>query len=695
MNTVLLAVLILGGLGLLTGALLAVASKIFYVYVDPKVTAVENVLPGANCGGCGLPGCGANAEAVVAGKSDPNSCVAGGPEIAQAIAEIMGVKIEAKEPDIAKPGCTYGVSKADVRYIYDGVSDCRAAALLSGGMKVCTIGCLGLGSCEKACPFNAISMGPDGLPVVSEERCTGCGTCERVCPKNIIRLSSVTRRILKEYTTDDCTTPCQRACPAGIDISEYIRQITLKDYHRAVQVIKERNPFPTVIGRICPRPCEMDCRRKYVDEPVAINFLKRFVADYEKEMGERILPYKAPDTGRKVAVIGGGIEGLSTSFFAARLGHQPTVFDATQKMGGLLRSAISANRLSHDILDYDIEGISEMGVTLETEKALGKDFTIDSLLGQGFEAIFLATGGWDSRLARGAGSVPERLIPGTYLLLDVMRTHDASNSNDSISCESDVVINGGGKLAFDAARICKKKGAKNITLIFREKSDDLPEEDVQKIADEGIHVIFNSGIRRLYGEGDRLTALEYVDLETMRETTLPAGTFIIASGRFPELIFTKQKQSESEAVEESSISPFKWIGIEPNKKPNQGGERGFLSGSDELTDYSAAIKAIGSGRRSAASIHQIMYDIGPSLPDNVLTVTSVIQNVDSVEHVSKTERQIMPLSHSNVLGDSELVENGYSEEMAITESQRCLQCGLICYRKSESLHIQDEMTKSA
>ncbi|MCJ7774651.1 MAG: RnfABCDGE type electron transport complex subunit B, partial [Desulfobacterales bacterium] len=223
MNTVLIAVFILGGLGLLTGAILAVASKIFYVYVDPKVTAVENVLPGANCGGCGLPGCGANAEAVVAGKADPNSCVAGGPDIAEAIAEIMGVKIEAREPDIARPGCTYGVGDADVKYIYDGIRDCRAAALLSGGMKVCTIGCLGLGSCEKACQFNAISMSPDGLPVVSEERCTGCGACERVCPKNIIRLSSVTRRILKEYTTDDCTTPCQRACPAGIDISEYIR----------------------------------------------------------------------------------------------------------------------------------------------------------------------------------------------------------------------------------------------------------------------------------------------------------------------------------------------------------------------------------------------------------------------------------------------------------------------------------------
>ncbi|HDL07377.1 MAG TPA: RnfABCDGE type electron transport complex subunit B, partial [Desulfobacteraceae bacterium] len=355
------AFMFMGGLGLVVGIVLAFASKIFYVYVDPKILAVEDALPGANCGGCGLPGCSANAEAIVAGTASPNSCVAGGPELADTIAAILGVTVEAKEPDIAKLGCTYGLQEADIKYIYEGLSDCRAAALLSGGMKVCDIGCLGLGSCAEACPFDAITIGPRNLPVVDEKRCTGCGTCERVCPKHIISLSSVTRRILQEYTTDECTTPCQRACPAGIDISEYIRQIMLGDYHRSVQVIKERNPFPTVIGRICPRFCENDCRRQYVDEPVAINFLKRFVADYEKEDNSRILPFKAPDTGRKIAVIGGGVEGLSAAYFAARLGHEPTVFEAKSKLGGLLRTAIARYRLSEEILDWDIDGILEMG----------------------------------------------------------------------------------------------------------------------------------------------------------------------------------------------------------------------------------------------------------------------------------------------------------------------------------------------
>jgi Na+-translocating ferredoxin:NAD+ oxidoreductase RNF subunit RnfB len=326
--------------------------------------------------------------------------VAAGAEVAEAIAEIMGVKVEAKEPDIARPGCYFGVQDADLKYIYNGLDDCRAVALLGGGMKVCTIGCLGLGTCEKVCPFNAITMGPQGLPVVDQKNCTGCGTCERVCPKHIINLSSVTRRIMREYTTEECTTPCQRSCPAGIDIREYIRQISLGNFHRSVQVIKERNPFPAIIGRICPRPCELDCRRNFIDEPVAINYLKRFAADFERESGERILPYRAPPSGRSIAVVGGGVEGLSTAFFAARLGHRVTVYDANPKLGGLLRSAIAKERLPEEILDWDIEGILEIGVAAETGKVMGKDFTVDALLRQDVDAVFLAAGGWDSRMAR-------------------------------------------------------------------------------------------------------------------------------------------------------------------------------------------------------------------------------------------------------------------------------------------------------
>ena len=688
------ALILMGGMGLVISAILALASKVFYVYVDPKILEVESELPGANCGGCGLPGCSANAEAIVAGLAAPNSCVAAGPEVAEAIAAIMGVKIEAKEPDIARPGCYFGVQDADLKYIYNGLDDCRAVALLGGGMKVCTIGCLGLGTCAKACPFYAITMGPHGLPEVDEEKCTGCGTCERVCPKHIINLSSVTRRIMREYTTEECTTPCQRSCPAGIDIREYIRQISLGNFHRAVQVIKERNPFPAIIGRICPRPCELDCRRNFIDEPVAINYLKRFAADYERKSGERILPYKAPASGRSIAVVGGGVEGLSTAFFAARLGHSVTVYDANSKLGGLLRSAIAKERLPAEILDWDIQGILEMGVTAETGKVLGKDFSVDSLLRSDVEAVFLAAGGWDSRMARESAPKFETPIPGTYLMVDLLSP--APRGAGALDIKSNVAIFGGGKLALEAAKVCKESGAEKITILFREDLQDssITDADVNNLGIEDLAVIYNAGIHSLRGEADRLVELDAIDIKTREKTTIPAQNLIIATGRFPELIFVESKPEEPES-DEPADRPLRWEAVPPYKQPAFKGEVGLFSEGDVLADYSAAIKAIGAGRRAAASLQQMMYGLDPSLTEYVVTPKSILQNVDHVESVASSQRQIMPLCSGRELVACGEVERGFSKEMALAEASRCLQCGLICYEHSGEPEKKEKFVDSA
>lgn len=675
--------LVMGALGLVIGSCLAAASRIFSIYQDSLIPRIKDLLPGINCCSCGFPGCGANAEAIASGRSAANSCLTGGADLARSIAMLLGKTAATAESEIARSHCTYSGGEAPTKYRYTGIRDCRAVDLLYGGMKACRIGCLGLGSCARACPSRAITMGPDGLPAVDEKRCTGCGICEQVCPKHIIKLSSVTRRLLREYTTDDCITPCQRACPAGIDIRSCIRHIDEGNYSRAVQVIKERNPFPIVIGRICPRPCENECRRSQVDEPVGINFLKRYAAEYEMRRNERSQPFKASETHRKIAVVGGGVEGLSAAFFAARLGHSPTVFETTPKMGGLLRKAIAQHRLPSDILDWDIGGIRKMGVQTATSMTLGRDFTIASLLKAGYEAIFLATGGWDSRTERLGDAPAEETVPGVCLLIDVIRT--GLDNSRKLSIAPDVVIAGGGEVASKAARICRHLGARTISMIFRmtRSASGLTEDQILSLEADGINMIFSAGITRLVGEEDRLTAIEYREMGKGSTYVVLAGNLIIDSGRLPEMIFRKADGAATEETGTGRIKtdePVRWEGIQPYKDPACSEEMGLLSAADPITDYSAAIRAISGGRRAAASVHMIMHGMDLKLPENVITQNSVIQQIDHVENVEPKPRNIMPLCSPSGVTAQYPEEIGYSEETARAEAGRCLRCGVICYK---------------
>jgi formate dehydrogenase (NADP+) beta subunit len=679
--------LIMGSVAMLCGLGLALASKIFYVYVDPKIEAVTEALPGANCGGCGLPGCSANAEAIVAGKASPSSCVAGGPDLAAEIAAILGVKLEAREPDVARPGCTYGYQDADRKFIYEGIHDCRAAILLHGGSKVCPIGCIGLGTCARACPFDALSMGPDNLPVVNLAKCTGCGACERVCPKHIITLTSNTRRIEREYTTEECTAPCQRACPAGIEIPVYIRKIAEGDYLGAVRVIKETNPFPLVCGRICVHPCEYECRRNLVDEPVAINPLKRFASDYEMKSGQRVQIPRAPASGKRVAVVGGGAEGLTAAYFINRMGHDAVVYEASSVLGGLLRTGIAENRLPQKVLDYEIESILDAGVEAKPDQKLGRDFRIDSLLREGFEAVLVTVGGWDARMAE---RDRDRTLPGVDLLIDFVLKQGEGKADVS---GRKIMILGGGQAALKAAMDCVDGGAQSVHLVLRKDRERSPysKEQSTKAEAAGIRFHFEKAVTRMAGVGPDLSHVEIASVSEQGQAQgerelIPVDLLLTGAGRFPELIYVERK-SEGELSDVIQGGPVAWETLIPYASPFAQQDIGIFRPGEETGDYKAVVEAIGAGRRAANSAHHFLTGRDVEAPFNMIRKCTDVLNVRELEPVTAFSRMPMP-----ELGRDERIQDpnaeialGYSEDQALKEAKRCLQCGLICYRRIEGV----------
>jgi formate dehydrogenase beta subunit len=677
--------LAIGGIGLVASLLLGIASKIFYVAVDPTVLAITEALPGANCGACGFAGCSSCAKAIAKGKAKPDACLAGGADAAVAVAEILGVTIEVKEPDTARLGCTYNVEEADTKFTYDGVRDCRAAMMLFHGSKVCEIGCLTLGTCVNACPFDAITIGSHGLPEVNPYLCTGCGTCEGICPKGIIRLTSQTRRIQHLYTDDECTSPCQRTCPAGIDIPEYIRQINQGNYDQAVMVIKEKNPLPLTCGRVCPHPCEDMCRLGKVCDPVNINHLKRFVADTEMHTHTRITPYKAPETGKRVAIIGGGPAGLTCAYYLARLGHSPTIFEAMPKLGGMLRYGIPEYRLPKATLDWEIEGILDMGVEVKTGISMGKDITLDSLTEEGFAAVFLGTGAWDTRNLGVEGEDLDGVLPGTHFLIDRGLEKDTPIGDK-------VAIIGGGNTALDAARTSWRLGAKEVTVIYRRSRKEMPANDIEieEAGKEGVVFHYLAAPTKLMGKDGRLTHLEYLEMELGEpdesgrrrpvpkkgtETVIEVDNVINAIGQFPVTDFITQ----------DGIGLSKWNTIEVvNPLTGETTKEGVFAGGDAVTGASIAVEAIGAGRRAARSIHRYLSGEEVGVSDKVITPKSTLPDVDEVRSVKESDRVHMPeLSVDDRRLSFKEVELGLEERMAKDESERCLRCGLICYRKEE------------
>jgi NADPH-dependent glutamate synthase beta subunit-like oxidoreductase len=688
------AVLFMLGLGFACSTLLSAASKIFYVYEDPRIAEVEGFLAGANCGGCGFAGCSAAAGAVVSGKAGPGVCIIGGMESAVNVARVMGMDPGSAEPKKSLNECSGGY-RAEDRFIYDGITTCRAMTSYYGGTRLCRVGCLGFGDCVASCMFDAIHMGPDGFPVVDYAKCVGCGACEKVCPKTIITVRTMSERLLHFNAEDDALSPCSQTCPGEINIPQYISQVRNRDYSGSVNTIRERNPLLLTCGRVCPHPCESYCRRGIEDEPVSINQLKRFVADYEMNSGKRLPIPCAPATGKKVAVVGGGPAGLSCAYFLRRLGHNVTILDMMPELGGMIRYGIPEYRLPKEVLKWETDGILALGIEHRPNVRLGRDFDIASLKNDGFDAIFLGTGAWKDYLLGTEGENLEGCYTGIDFLTRFAKYQQEGKDAGHFPVGRKCVVIGGGNTAIDCVRTLIRLGAEEVYIVYRRTRSEMPANKVEIEASEheGVKFVFLAApVRLIADQNNRVSKLEYLRMELGEpdasgrrrpvpvkgsETCIDADMVISAIGQGPDVSFI----NDDEAIKELKIT--RWSTIDADPETLQSSIPYVFTAGDAFTGASLVIEAIGGGRRAARAIHlyltgQKVTPVPKSLRKRYIP-ESLFTSVEGVVRSKRSPMPELPVGERIVsFVESDLV---LSETDAIYESERCLNCCRLCYDK--------------
>lgn len=681
------AVLVMLGLGAACGIILSVAAKVFYVWEDPRISQVEYFTAGANCGGCGYAGCSAAAAAVVAGKASPSVCIVGGQESAVRIAEIMGMDPGTAEPLLSLNACQGGHRAAD-KYYYDGAQTCAALAHLCGGRRVCTVGCLGMGDCIRACKFDAVHMGPEGYPVVDESRCVGCGACEKACPKEIITVRTMSQRLLHFNELDDALAPCQQTCPAEINIPQYIDCIRKGDYAGAVNTIRERNPLLLTCGRVCPHPCENYCRRGIEDEAVSINQLKRFVADWEMNSGKRLPIACAPDTGKKVAVIGGGPAGLSCAFFLRRLGHAVTIFEAMPRLGGIVRYGIPEYRLPDVVLDWEIQGILDLGIEARLNQRLGQDYSIEAIREQGYDAIFLGIGAWQDLSLR----IPGEEMKGCYRAIEFLSSV-ASAPDKKVPVGKSAAVVGGGNSAIDCVRTLLRLGVQDVYILYRRTRKEMPANEVEIVAaeHEGVKFQFLAAPTKVVGDADgRVTGIEFLTMKLGEpdasgrrrpvpiegsEKVLEVDMVISAISQQTDMAFLEKE------AEKAKFEITRWNTFDNDPEILQTSVPYIFTGGDSATGPSLVVDAIGGGRRAARSIHQFITGEQVQTSPKSLRKKHIPESLfKTVPGIRKQKRTPMPeLEVKERITSMIEVDQVISEKEAASEACRCLNCCRICY----------------
>lgn len=488
----------------------------------------------------------------------------------------------------------------------------------------------------------------------------------------------------------DCIGPCVLKCPANCDAQGYIALIANGMEAEAIKLIKQTLPLPATLGRVCPHPCEDECRRTLVEEPVAICYLKRFAADRDLGSGQPYLPACLPDSGKKVAVVGAGPAGLTAAYYLRQKGHAVTIYEALPRSGGWLRYGIPQYRLPKEVLDREIKTITDLGIEIKHNQKLGEHFTLEGLKAE-YDAVFLGLGAHASTKMGVANEDAPHVVAGIDFLKKLALGEPMDFKKDGIRR---VAVIGGGNTAIDAARTSLRLGAEEVMIVYRRTEREMPANplEIEEARKEGVKFQFLTAPTavvacapgRSPGSGSGAVVCQRMELgepdASGRRRPVPvkgsdfhleADLIIACIGQSPDL---------SGLGEGHGLKVTKWGTIEADPETGATADPRIFSAGDCVTGAATVVEAIGGARKAAEAMdHFLRHGRIPVKQPQYVSTKGKLSEIPKEElaHIARKPRARMPMLLPGERKNFSEVEHGFSEKTARAEASRCLECGCV------------------
>ena len=547
---------------------------------------------------------------------------------------------------------------------------------------------------------SAKSIQSNFLAKVDKNKCVACGQCVENCQTNALKLgqkcSTVDPKISDAYHSDkeipwdpksynvnyrtnrtdvmpSGTAPCKAACPAHIPVQGYLKLAGEGRYTEALELIKKENPFPAVCGRICNKPCEAACSRASIDDAVAIDDVKKFIAEKDLDAKTRFVPKLLNQIGRKyeekIAVIGAGPAGLSCAYYLAVKGYPVTVYEKEKELGGMLTLGIPSFRLEKDVIKAEIKVLKDLGVKFKTGVEVGKDITLDKLRKDGFKAIYLAVGA-----SKGAKvGCPGDDLDGVFTGIDFLREVNLGNKP---AIGKAVAVIGGGNVAIDVARAAVRLGAKT-TIVYRRDRDAMPaaDDEIEEAIEEGVKFKFLAAPAEITGEGKAAELkVEIMELKDGK----PVGTGEFETMKVSAVISAIGQKVDLEGIEGINTGAKGTVLVDEYGRTNV---EDVFAGGDLVTGPKFAIDAIAAGKEASISIHRYVHpgqtqDLGRDHRDyKPLDVATLGINAVGFDNAPRQKAADAPAKEAKKSFKD--LRGTLTEEQIKKEAARCLGCGCV------------------